>query len=824
VCEKLSLSGRTNKEVGILSTSQFYRLANQTVAFIPQFFDYQAFYLHLDVNFVLDCFRTCVAYLKRAWTRPGRPLLIFPVYHWFFRSADLKNPPSVLLSTVKKLATGYINGTRVILGSLKAFEETSSIKQLDFVCTADDLSHSGESSLAAARRRRLTPTTARFEGFDRMLLDESVATPLGNVSPTLTSASSAGVNFEQDSFQRLSMRRKSMALAHAVNMDLGHAERDFMSTELGQYVSGGDASFEQSSHLLRQREESEDLTCSASKLALKRMLNPENNSREQNPSRSGSGSETQGQPSPSRTRPLPSPVEANIPHSVSGSRTPSYNPSRRTSDAGGSGLPSSDWLNTLTPEQLVSRLTHTDNLAEQVELLGRLCQLQGLDWDTGIDPTQPANVRTLLKEVYERTSQATSWFLLRYTAGLLGKRAGSLARSLTDILVLQKQITIGLPPEPRELVIDAPLPPDQIAELIQKACGEDILMNVVTQEILIYLSMVARTKPQQLANILRLRIGLIIQMMGTELARTMCLSAEDSLYVLFSMSPFDMKRLLLNLLNGEEIRMVKTARNVRRKSTMISTKDTLKSYPSSNRRMSTNPRALSGRVPSLSGTLLNEEAREVRSTEMRNLWSRRRKIDGSLNRVPPGFYERVYTVLSRVQSLIIGGHVLCNSLTREMTTEEHKFALAVEHVSTMVATPEYRQLLIEATHVLGTLMMHDVTKHVNLGSAIKVEEIVEVANVLFLLDQVKYDANAMLCCAKILKEQNVNDVGTALSVRKPGPLICHGPHNVCQHFYDTPPAGRFGTMSYMVRGVSYLLQSFGPLRENGMLSVDCSVQ
>ncbi|KAF6777252.1 hypothetical protein AHF37_03304 [Paragonimus kellicotti] len=748
VCEKLSLSGRTNKEVGILSTSQFYRLANQTVAFIPQFFDYQAFYLHLDVNFVLDCFRTCVAYLKRAWTRPGRPLLIFPVYHWFFRSADSKNPPSVLLSTMKKLATGYINGTRI------------------FYVTAED---------------KILKLKLSYFSF---ITEEFFC--ISNIDNTYLS----------------NLMISSFTVSLSNTFDKAY----------------------RGSHLLRQREESEDLTCSASKLALKRMLNPETNSREQNPNRPGSGVETQSQSSPSRTRPLPSPVEANILQNVSGSHTPSYNRSHRTSDAGGSGLPSSDWLNTLTPEQLVSRLTHTDNLAEQVELLGRLCQLQGLDWDTGIDPTQPANVRTLLKEVYERTSQATSWFLLRYTAGLLGKRAGSLARSLTDILVLQKQITVGLPPEPRELVIDAPLPPDQIAELIQKACGEDILMNVVTQEILIYLSMVARTKPQQLANILRLRIGLIIQMMGTELARTMCLSAEDSLYVLFSMSPFDMKRLLLNLLNGEEIRMVKTARNVRRKSTMISTKDTLKSYPSTNRRMSTNPRALSSHVPSLSGTLLNEEAREVHSTEMRNLWSRRRKIDGSLNRVPPGFYERVYTVLSRVQSLIIGGHVLCNSLTREMTTEEHKFALAVEHVSTMVATPEYRQLLIEATHVLGTLMMHDVTKRVNLGSAIKVEEIVEVANVLFLLDQVKYDANAMLCCAKILKEQNVTDVSTALSVRKPGPLICHGPHNVCQHFYDTPPAGRFGTMAYMVRGVSYLLQSFGPLRENGMLSVDCSVQ
>ncbi|THD20206.1 putative phosphorylase b kinase regulatory subunit alpha [Fasciola hepatica] len=122
VCASLSLSGRANKEVGVLSTSQFYRLANQTMAFIPQFFDHHTFYLNLDVNFTLDCFRTCVAFLKRAWTSPGRPLLIFPVYHWFFRSdssntaqAHLRNTnTSYLISTIKKMATGYLNGTRSV--------------------------------------------------------------------------------------------------------------------------------------------------------------------------------------------------------------------------------------------------------------------------------------------------------------------------------------------------------------------------------------------------------------------------------------------------------------------------------------------------------------------------------------------------------------------------------------------------------------------------------------------------------------------------------------------------------------------------------------
>lgn len=47
VCASLSLSGRANKEVGVLSTSQFYRLANQTVAFIPQVSVQALFILYL---------------------------------------------------------------------------------------------------------------------------------------------------------------------------------------------------------------------------------------------------------------------------------------------------------------------------------------------------------------------------------------------------------------------------------------------------------------------------------------------------------------------------------------------------------------------------------------------------------------------------------------------------------------------------------------------------------------------------------------------------------------------------------------------------------
>ncbi len=72
-----------------------------------------------------------------------------------------------------------------------------------------------------------------------------------------------------------------------------------------------------------------------------------------------------------------------------------------------------------------------------------------------------------------------------------------------------------------------------------------------------HLSMFARSHPSLLANVLRLRTGLIIKLMGTELARSMQSSVEDALLALFYMSPYDTNCLLANLLSGNEIRAIK---------------------------------------------------------------------------------------------------------------------------------------------------------------------------------------------------------------------------------------------------------------------------
>jgi len=119
-------------------------------------------------------------------------------------------------------------------------------------------------------------------------------------------------------------------------------------------------------------------------------------------------------------------------------------------------------------------------------------------------------VRSLLKGLYEKACQQKLWGLVRHTAGMLGKRVEDLAKAVTDLLVRQKQVTVGMPPN-NEFTVTAPLPETDLRQLIHEAYGDDESTAMLTQELLVYLAMFIRTEPQLFLEMLRLRVGLIIQ-------------------------------------------------------------------------------------------------------------------------------------------------------------------------------------------------------------------------------------------------------------------------------------------------------------------------
>ncbi|KAG8296764.1 Phosphorylase b kinase regulatory subunit alpha [Homalodisca vitripennis] len=386
-------------------------------------------------------------------------------------------------------------------------------------------------------------------------------------------------------------------------------------------------------------------------------------------------------------------------------------------------------------EELLTMLRESEHLEEQGDILQYLVDTQGLNYDTGMmEEGKAVTVKDLLKVLYEKACQQKLWGLVRHTAGMLGKRVEDLAKAVTDLLVRQKQVTVGMPPS-NEHTITAPLPENELRQLIHQAYGDDESTAMLTQELLVYLAMFIRTEPQLFLEMLRLRVGLIIQVMATELSRTLICSGEEASEHLLNLSPFEMKNLLHHIMSGKEFAISSVAGG---NFSVISCKTGKVSKKSQIGMLGLD--AMDG----------NDEVEGDRQGQ----WLRRRRLDGALNRVPRDFYPRVWSVLEKCQGLAIEGRLLPQNLTQErvtghpiqsvilkanqtnhfsMTSGELKFALAVETVLNTIPQPEYRQLVVEALMVLTLVTEHNVASH--LGGVIAVENLVHKANQIFLQDQ-----------------------------------------------------------------------------------------
>ncbi|CAN8005577.1 unnamed protein product [Ixodes hexagonus] len=416
-------------------------------------------------------------------------------------------------------------------------------------------------------------------------------------------------------------------------------------------------------------------------------------------------------------------------------------------------------LDQVTERELLATLRDTDSLEEQGDILQYLASHKGLTWDTGLgQPHAVVTVKDLFQDFYDRACQEKRWGLVRHFAGSLGKRVEDLAKSVTDLLVRQKQVTVGMPPH-NEHTITRPLSTRELRAIIARAHRGDQSTAMLTQELLVYLGMFIHTDPQLFTEMLRLRVGLIIQVMASELA--LRCAPENASDLLLSLSPFEMKTLLMNILSGREF-TVKSAR-----SGALSVTASF-----ANKRSAVD-------------SFVRSDQEEASAGHRQGQWLRRRRLDGALNRVPVGFYPRVWAVLERCPALQVRGQSLQASVTHEMTPGELKFALRVEQLLNSVPEPEYRQLFVEALMVLGLA----VECALPVGPT-DVEALVRSAHQLFLEDQRRCGGNSTLCCCSGC----------------PGGTWCRPTAGLCQHFYDSAPSGCFGTMTYLVRAVASSVQ------------------
>ncbi|XP_010893039.2 phosphorylase b kinase regulatory subunit alpha, skeletal muscle isoform [Esox lucius] len=447
-------------------------------------------------------------------------------------------------------------------------------------------------------------------------------------------------------------------------------------------------------------------------------------------------------------------------------------------------------------QALVQVLKQTRSLQDQADILYILFKDKGMIWDTKLHG-EGSTVRRLLSNLYDKAGKLKHWGLIRMISGLLKKKVDELEEACSDLLAHQKHLTVGLPPEPREKTISAPMPPDKLAKLIDVASENNLIIAVLTQEVMVFLAMCIRTQPSLFSEMFRLRTGLIIQVMATELAQSLNCSGEEATESLMNMSPSELKNLLHHILSGREFGLMKSVRSGAALTDSIVIQDispNTKSVGKSKHKRPVNMLSLSvhsldiehiesGRYRLPSIELFQDPAgRRPMRDGRQGQWLRRRRLDGALNRVPVGFYQKVWAILQKCDGLSIEGTVLPASTTREMTPGEIKFAVHVETVLNRVPQPEYRQLLVEAILVLTLLAEVELE---SISRVIHVEKIVHMASDMF------YDDQKVLGADHILLERDQAN-------------------GICRLLYDSAPSGRFGSMTYLSKAVCVYVQDFLP--------------
>jgi phosphorylase kinase alpha/beta subunit len=331
---------------------------------------------------------------------------------------------------------------------------------------------------------------------------------------------------------------------------------------------------------------------------------------------------------------------------------------------------------------LLDSLQHSNNLYEQIDLLEILSRLRGSGFDTGLaGPGNPVTVVDLLNEVYNKAGQLQLWAVIRRAAGLLNKVDIGLTDAVTTILIRGKQISVGKAYSEASL-ITSPLPPTDLMEKIQEFCGNDVREHPLTQEIITYLSVLIKTDPQLFDGLLTLRVGYLILLITSKLVREFRVTQDEAYEHLMQISPFEIKQRLSQVLAGYD----DLNQNLfRQESLQVKQQQDIQWVVTAS---AWGPEAIAETVPD---------------------WWQQRQRDGALNRVPKGFYPKVWQVMKHCKGLVIGdkldrrNRLDSDLILAEMTPGEKNFALQVEHLLNKIQAPEYRQVNIEALMELGAI-------------------------------------------------------------------------------------------------------------------------
>lgn len=259
-------------------------------------------------------------------------------------------------------------------------------------------------------------------------------------------------------------------------------------------------------------------------------------------------------------------------------------------------------------------------------------------------PTKEGTCLESLNRVYRKAANQKKWDVVRYTACLTHKVVDSLAPAITTILAKGRQITLGVFGK-EEVSINNPLPPSEIQKILYNTCApHNEYEACLQQELVLHVATAIIKQTELFEGMLRVRIGWLIHAMKLELLHRAKITEDD--VNIYAISPSGIKQLMMDVLNiGKDL-----------------------------------SRGLT--------------------------WLQRRQVNGALNKVPNGFYSKVWSLLVHCSDgfIINNNHLPQQPTVSDMSPSETAWYEHVEEQFAGIRDPEYRQIMVETLMMIGTIV------------------------------------------------------------------------------------------------------------------------
>lgn len=332
---------------------------------------------------------------------------------------------------------------------------------------------------------------------------------------------------------------------------------------------------------------------------------------------------------------------------------------------------------------LLEQLRVNSNLYVQLEVLSQLGLRHGLDYAPKLTAADQPNgtVRDLLEEIYQRAGDQHAWYVVRRCAGLLGKYDINLEQAATDILVRQHLLTVGRAYSGRA-TLSRPTDSWEILQIIRTYNNNNASELIIIQELIIYLGMLIKSKPELFADMHTVRVGHILQLILVRQKRETGGTLDQAFNDILFLSPYQL---------SQKVR------------------ETLADYSNTESQLS-QVEALNheGDCADL-GQARFSKAMDAQDHVGNADWYDWRERQGSVGRENDAFFASVWTILHHCSGLMIGEKL--NSKRRldseiilsQMTSGEQSFKIHVSHLLNKIQSPVYRQLTVEAIKAIASI-------------------------------------------------------------------------------------------------------------------------